>query len=121
MSRYSGIVQSVEQRTVNPYVTGSSPVARAKDLCRTPAGLRHFSFICDEFSFIFHFTFLEKTRPKITQIHQNIIENLYISYTAVFFIIRKNRYIRIYKAFRTYDIRNARDIVTDIHFPYKSI
>ena len=30
MSRYSGIVQSVEQRTVNPYVTGSSPVARAK-------------------------------------------------------------------------------------------
>ena len=28
--RYSGIVQSVEQRTVNPYVTGSSPVARAK-------------------------------------------------------------------------------------------
>ena len=29
MSRYSGIVQSVEQRTVNPYVTGSSPVARA--------------------------------------------------------------------------------------------
>ena len=27
--RYSGIVQSVEQRTVNPYVTGSSPVARA--------------------------------------------------------------------------------------------
>ena len=36
MSRYSGIVQSVEQRTVNPYVTGSSPVARAKisaDFC----------------------------------------------------------------------------------------
>ena len=30
MQRYSGIVQSVEQRTVNPYVTGSSPVARAK-------------------------------------------------------------------------------------------
>ena len=30
MPRYSGIVQSVEQRTVNPYVTGSSPVARAK-------------------------------------------------------------------------------------------
>ena len=29
MQRYSGIVQSVEQRTVNPYVTGSSPVARA--------------------------------------------------------------------------------------------
>lgn len=29
MPRYSGIVQSVEQRTVNPYVTGSSPVARA--------------------------------------------------------------------------------------------
>ena len=29
--RYSGIVQSVEQRTVNPYVTGSSPVARAKN------------------------------------------------------------------------------------------
>ena len=27
---HSGIVQSVEQRTVNPYVTGSSPVARAK-------------------------------------------------------------------------------------------
>ena len=31
MPRYSGIVQSVEQRTVNPYVTGSSPVARAKN------------------------------------------------------------------------------------------
>ena len=31
MPRYSGIVQSVEQRTVNPYVTGSSPVARATD------------------------------------------------------------------------------------------
>ena len=31
MQRYSGIVQSVEQRTVNPYVTGSSPVARAKN------------------------------------------------------------------------------------------
>ena len=29
MPCYSGIVQSVEQRTVNPYVTGSSPVARA--------------------------------------------------------------------------------------------
>ena len=29
MQRYSGIVQSVEQWTVNPYVTGSSPVARA--------------------------------------------------------------------------------------------
>ena len=36
MQRYSGIVQSVEQRTVNPYVTGSSPVARARisaDFC----------------------------------------------------------------------------------------
>ena len=30
MPRYSGIVQSVEQRTVNPYVAGSSPAARAK-------------------------------------------------------------------------------------------
>ena len=30
MPCYSGIVQSVEQWTVNPYVTGSSPVARAK-------------------------------------------------------------------------------------------
>ena len=30
--RYSGIVQSVEQRTVNPYVTGSSPVARATNI-----------------------------------------------------------------------------------------
>ncbi len=27
--RYSGIVHSVEQRTVNPYVVGSSPTARA--------------------------------------------------------------------------------------------
>ena len=27
---HSGIVQSVEQWTVNPYVTGSNPVARAK-------------------------------------------------------------------------------------------
>ena len=39
MPRYSGIVQSVEQRTVNPYVTGSSPVARAtkfKGFSRTP-------------------------------------------------------------------------------------
>ena len=36
MQRYSGIVQSVEQRTVNPYVVGSSPTARAKisaDFC----------------------------------------------------------------------------------------
>ncbi len=30
MQRNSGIVQSVEQRTVNPYVAGSSPAARAK-------------------------------------------------------------------------------------------
>ena len=30
MQRYSGIVQSVEQRTVNPYVVGSSPTARAR-------------------------------------------------------------------------------------------
>ena len=40
MPRYSGIVQSVEQRTVNPYVTGSSPVARATDsagLSKNPA------------------------------------------------------------------------------------
>ena len=36
ISRYSGIVQSVEQRTVNPYVTGSSPVARAKEFRRKP-------------------------------------------------------------------------------------
>ena len=36
MSRYSGIVQSVEQRSVNPYVTGSSPVARAKEFRRKP-------------------------------------------------------------------------------------
>ena len=40
MPRYSGIVQSVEQRTVNPYVTGSSPVARAK----ISAGFRGFLF-----------------------------------------------------------------------------
>ena len=40
MPRYSGIVQSVEQRTVNPYVTGSSPVARAK--LDTPRNLRWF-------------------------------------------------------------------------------
>ena len=36
MPRYSGIVQSVEQRTVNPYVVGSSPTARARisaDFC----------------------------------------------------------------------------------------
>ena len=31
MQRNSGIVQSVEQRTVNPYVAGSSPAARAKN------------------------------------------------------------------------------------------
>ena len=31
MQRYSGIVQSVEQRTVNPYVVGSSPTARASN------------------------------------------------------------------------------------------
>ena len=40
MSRYSGIVQSVEQRTVNPYVAGSSPAARAK----ISAGFRGFLF-----------------------------------------------------------------------------
>ena len=38
--RYSGIVQSVEQRTVNPYVVGSSPTARAK----ISAGFRGFLF-----------------------------------------------------------------------------
>ena len=32
--KHSGIVQSVEQWTVNPYVTGSSPVARATDFRR---------------------------------------------------------------------------------------
>ncbi len=32
LHRNSGIVQSVEQRTVNPYVAGSSPAARATDL-----------------------------------------------------------------------------------------
>ena len=44
MSRYSGIVQSVEQRTVNPYVTGSSPVARAKEFRRKPRRFAAFFF-----------------------------------------------------------------------------
>ena len=47
MPCHSGIVQSVEQWTVNPYVTGSSPVARAK----ISAGsadflLKYFAAIC---------------------------------------------------------------------------
>ncbi len=43
--RYSGIVQSVEQRTVNPYVTGSSPVARATNSVAKPLILRRFSLL----------------------------------------------------------------------------
>ena len=43
--RYSGIVQSVEQRTVNPYVTGSSPVARATNSVAKSLILRRFFFV----------------------------------------------------------------------------
>ena len=45
MQRYSGIVQSVEQRTVNPYVTGSSPVARATNSVAKSLVLRRFSLL----------------------------------------------------------------------------
>ncbi len=43
--RYSGIVQSVEQRTVNPYVPGSSPVARATNSVAKSLILRRFSLL----------------------------------------------------------------------------
>ena len=44
MQRYSGIVQSVEQRTVNPYVTSSSPVARATNIKGSSRNPFSFSF-----------------------------------------------------------------------------
>ena len=43
--RYSGIVQSVEQRTVNPYVVGSSPTARATNSVAKSLILRRFSLL----------------------------------------------------------------------------
>ena len=48
----SGIVQSVEQRTVNPYVTGSSPVARAKDFPQDFHSLRDFLLFVDQPTFM---------------------------------------------------------------------
>ncbi len=45
MQRYSGIVQSVEQRTVNPYVVGSSPTARATNSVAKPLILLRFSLL----------------------------------------------------------------------------
>ena len=42
---HSGIVQSVEQWTVNPYVTGSSPVARATNSVAKSLILRRFSLL----------------------------------------------------------------------------
>ncbi len=41
----SSIVQSVERRTVNPYVTGSSPVGGAK--FREARFMRAFCFLAD--------------------------------------------------------------------------
>ncbi len=55
MPRYSGIVQSVEQRTVNPYVTGSSPVARAKisaEICGFFNIFHTTNFFHDMFSYV---------------------------------------------------------------------
>ena len=62
MQRYSGIVQSVEQRTVNPYVVGSSPTARAKisaDFCGFSLLLLHepppntYVFVCQKWAFFY--------------------------------------------------------------------
>ena len=105
MSRYSGIVQSVEQRTVNPYVTGSSPVARAK----ISAGFRGFLF----FSNLKLFPF---SVPKYRQY-------LYYFYTRMHFGGYKNRFFCLYifihsrnpRFFDTlffYDIQNSSPCVS---------
>ena len=67
MPCYSGIVQSVEQRTVNPYVTGSSPVARAKisaDFCGFSLLLSYESIskpyvvVCQKWAFFYKKTYI---------------------------------------------------------------
>ena len=79
MSRYSGIVQSVEQRTVNPYVTGSSPVARATIYRRF---LRFFfafaAAICSGIKCL--------KMPKMTPKLYIFYINLYICYTRILVI-----------------------------------
>ena len=93
MSRYSGIVQSVEQRTVNPYVTGSSPVARATIYVAKSLISRRFFF---HFSlYIFRKNTIKKHLNSARYNHK-IIHLLY----GIFSIAGQNRYTRIYKAFR---------------------
>ena len=72
MQRYSGIVQSVEQRTVNPYVTGSSPVARATNSVAKSLILRRFSLL----------TLLDLGTLQSTQKHHYLTPWLHSSYTG---------------------------------------
>ena len=71
MQRYSGIVQSVEQRTVNPYVVGSSPTARATNSVAKSLILRRFSLL----------TLLDLGTPQSTQKHHYLTPWLHSSYT----------------------------------------
>ena len=70
--RYSGIVQSVEQRTVNPYVTGSSPVARATNSVAKSLILQRFSLL----------TLLDLDTPQSTSKHHYLTPWLHSSYTG---------------------------------------
>ena len=70
--RYSGIVQSVEQRTVNPYVVGSSPTARATNSVAKSLILRRFSLL----------TLLDLDTPQSTQKHHYLTPWLHSSYTG---------------------------------------
>ena len=69
---HSGIVQSVEQWTVNPYVTGSSPVARATNSVAKSLILRRFSLL----------TLLDLGTPQSTQKHHYLTPWLHSSYTG---------------------------------------
>ena len=70
--RYSGIVQSVEQRTVNPYVAGSSPAARATNSVAKSLILRRFSLL----------TLLDLGTPQSTQKHHYLTPWLHSRYTG---------------------------------------
>ena len=81
--RYSGIVQSVEQRTVNPYVVGSSPTARAK--------------ISADFCGFFNVCFYYKITPNYITYNQNQ-QSLYI-FAYHFCLVRPIMYWFYYQGF----------------------
>lgn len=94
MQRYSGIVQSVEQRTVNPYVTGSSPVARAKKFRRKIVDFAAFFFV-NIFGFR-HTTIHPKTplfNPLATQQLHRIRNLSAVRWTTYHFTTHKKIYI----------------------------